>query len=68
MTQIKRIWWIVLIPILILNIVIATICIIPYWILTGKIAYDYKLFNDFNNYHWKLYDTTRDNSMGKGKL
>ena len=46
-------------PVFILIIVIATICILPYWILTGKIAYDSKPFNDFKNYHDKLYDTTK---------
>jgi hypothetical protein len=60
MKVLKRIWWIVLIPIFFLNIVIATICILPYWILTGEISYDSKIFNDFKNYHQNLYDTTRN--------
>ena len=54
MIQLKRILFIILIPFFIINILIATICIIPYWIFTGKIAYDSKLFNDFNNYHQNL--------------
>jgi hypothetical protein len=59
MTQLKRIWFVILIPVFILIIVIATMCILPYWILTGKITYDSKPFNDFRNYYYKLYDITK---------
>jgi hypothetical protein len=60
MTQLKRLWWLILIPVFILSICIASICILPYWVVTGKIAYDSKLFNDFKNYHQNLYDSTRN--------
>jgi hypothetical protein len=60
MIVLKRILFIILIPVSFINIVIATICILPYWVITGKFTFDSKLFNDVNNYLHILYDTTRE--------
>jgi glucan phosphoethanolaminetransferase (alkaline phosphatase superfamily) len=60
MIVLKRILFIILIPVFFINIVIATVYALPYWVITGKFTFDSKLFNDFKNYLLNLHDTTRN--------
>jgi len=52
---IHRLLFLILIPISVLNIVIAGIILLPFWIITGKIIYKTKMVEGFNTWHNKLY-------------
>lgn len=50
-----RLFFILIIPIWILNIVIAGIIALPFWIITGKAIYGTKMIQGFNAWHHSLY-------------
>lgn len=50
-----RFLFLITIPIWVLNIVIAGIIAIPFWIITGKEIYGTKMVQGFNAWHHSLY-------------
>jgi len=51
---IRRFLFIILAPILALNLIFGTVMLIPYYILTDKWFYDTKFFKGFVNWHLDL--------------
>jgi hypothetical protein len=60
MEILKRLWFVLLIPVFYIILVLSVVLMLPYWVLTGEITYDSTLFRSFENYHNNLYDTTRN--------
>ena len=50
-----RFLFVLTIPIWVLNIVIAGIIGLPFWVITGKVIYDTKMVQGFNDWHHSLY-------------
>ena len=51
-----RIFFLIMTPIFVLNIIIGFFMLLPYWILTQKTYYDSKHFQGFNNWWFGLID------------
>lgn len=47
--------FLITIPVWVLNIVIAGIIALPFWIITGKAIYGTKMVQGFNDWHQSLY-------------
>lgn len=54
-----RFLFLITIPVFVLNIVIAGIIALPFWIITGKAIYGTKMIQGFNSWHYGLYKNTK---------
>lgn len=58
MNFLKRLWLVVIAPIFLLNIVLSTILIIPYWVITGGVVYDSLIHTTFRDYFLDTYESS----------
>ena len=49
-----RFLFLIIIPVWLLNFVFASIMILPYWLFTGKVFYETKMFKGFTDWLYRI--------------
>lgn len=52
----RRILFMLLIPIHVFNVIFGGVVLLPYWVVTGDIYYDIKYIQEFNRRWFKLIE------------
>lgn len=67
MNFLKRLWLVIIAPIFLLNIVISTILIIPYWLVTGGDIYRSRIHTWFRDYFLDTHESLKRLQTFKNK-